>query len=422
MIARGEVAVPGDKSITHRALLLAALSDGRCALRGALAAGDTRATAACLRILGVRVGPLGEGRTLRVEGRGLRPFRAPRRHLDCRNSGTTARLLMGLLSAHAFESTLAGDASLRRRPMRRVADPLTQMGATIRLSAGGCLPATIRGGSLKPLSYDSPVASAQVKTTLFFAGLAGGVRVTVREPVASRDHGERLLRVLGARVRIEGTTVTVEPVERIPAFDGDIPGDISSAAFLLAAGVLAEGGELAVRGVGVNPTRTGFLRALARMGAPIEQRDRWLSLGEEAATLVARPAALAAIEVTPEDVPSLVDEIPMLACLAARSQGTSVFRGVGELRVKESDRLGLIRHNLAALGVRAEAEGDTLWVEGAQTPPRGRVRTAGDHRLAMAFAVLGTVRGAHVAIDDRRCVAVSYPHFFRDLTRVLTRG
>ena len=422
MIARGEVAVPGDKSITHRALLLAALSDGWCALRGALAAGDTRATTACLRALGVRVGPLGEGRTVRVEGRGLRPFRAPRRILECRNSGTTARLLMGLLSAHAFEATLTGDASLRRRPMRRVADPLAQMGATIRLSALGCLPATVRGGRLRALHYDSPVASAQVKTTLFFAGLAGGVRVTVREPQASRDHGERLLRVLGARVRVEGTAVTVDPLERIPAFDGDIPGDMSSAAFLLAAGVLAEDGELAVRGVGVNPTRGGFLRALGRMGATIEQRDRWLSLGEEAATLVARPAVLHAIEVKPEEVPSLVDEIPMLACLAARAQGTSVFRGVGELRVKESDRLALIRHNLAALGVRAESEGDTLWVEGAEGPPRGRVRAAGDHRLAMAFAVLGTVPGARVEIDDRRCVAASYPNFFRDLRSVVRRA
>ena len=419
MIARGEVLVPGDKSITHRALFLAALTDGSCVFRGALAAGDTRATAACLRALGVRVGPLGGGRAVTVGGGGLRPFRSPPSVLDCRNSGTTARLLLGLLAGHPLEATLTGDRSLRRRPMGRVADPLRAMGAEIATADGGRLPLTVRGGALHPYRYDSPVASAQVKTALLFAGLVAGVPVTVSEPVVSRDHTERLLQLLGVPVTIEGTAVSIHPVASLPAFAGEIPGDLSSAAYLLAAGLLAQAGDLTVRGVGVNPTRAGFLRVVERMGATLPQEERWISLGEPAATLRAGPAALTAVEVQPEEIPSMVDEVPLLACLAARAVGTSVFRGVGELRVKESDRLALVAANLSTLGVRAYVEGDTLWVEGTDVPPRGHVVTAGDHRLAMAFAVLGTVPGARVLLDDERCVGVSYPRFFEDLHAVL---
>jgi 3-phosphoshikimate 1-carboxyvinyltransferase len=416
VIVRGSVTVPGDKSITHRALLVAALSEGRCELRGPLRARDTLATAAALRALGVRVGPMGP--RVVVEGRGRRGLLAPGRVLDCRNSGTTARLLMGLLAGHPFTSTLTGDRSLRRRPMARVAEPLAAMGATVR-TTDGHLPATVAGGPLRPLDYSSPVASAQVKTALLLAGLVAGVRVRVTEPVRSRDHAERLLRLLEAPLSSDGLTVTLDPVERLPSFGGDVPGDISSAAYLIAAAVLAERGEVRLPGVGVNPTRTGLLDALERMGAPVEQAERWLSLGEPAATLVARPAALRAVTVEAEEVPRLVDEIPLLACLAARAAGTSVFRGVGELRVKESDRLALIARNLTGLGVTAYTEGDTLWVEGTGRPLRGTVSTAGDHRLAMAFAVLNVIPSAQVEIDDMDCVAVSYPSFVVDLLSVL---
>jgi len=420
MIARGEVLVPGDKSITHRALMVAALSDGRCVLASPLVAGDTRATAAALRALGIGVSPLSE-KGVAVTGAGMKPFRAPSRALACRNSGTTARLLLGLLAGHPFEAKLTGDRSLSRRPMARVTEPLRQMGATISAAQGERLPMVVRGGALRPLDWTSPVASAQVKTCLFLAGLSGGVRVSVTEPVTSRDHSERLLRLLGVRVEVEGTTVVVHPVERIPAFDGEIPGDISSAAYLIAAGVLAESGEVTIRNVGLNPTRGGFLRALERMGAKVEVVDRWTSLGEPAGTLVARPAPLSPVVVAADEIPSMVDEVPLLACLASRAeQGwTSVFRGVGELRVKESDRLALVASNLAALGVAAHVEGDTLMVEGSDTPPRGRVVTAGDHRLAMAFAVLRTVPGAEVELDDSRCVSISYPNFFRDYARIV---
>jgi len=225
MIARGEVVVPGDKSITHRALMVAALADGRCEFTSPLAAADTRSTAGALRALGVQVSPLSDKRVA-VTGRGLKPFRQPPRALACGNSGTTARLLLGLLAGHPFEAKLAGDRSLSRRPMARVTEPLRQMGAAIACAEGERLPMTIRGGALRPLAWRSPIASAQVKTCLFFAGLTGGVRVSVTEPVTSRDHGERLLRLLGVRVEVEGTTVTVDPADTIPAFGGEIPGDI----------------------------------------------------------------------------------------------------------------------------------------------------------------------------------------------------
>jgi len=413
--------VPGDKSVTHRVLMLAALAEGPCVVHGALAAGDTRASAACLRALGVPVGPLAEGRGVKVEGRGLRPFRRPARALDCRNSGTTARLLMGLLAAHRFRAVLTGDRSLRRRPMRRIADPLELMGARIA-TTDGHLPAVVRGGALRPLDYASPVASAQVKTALLFAGLAGGVPVRITEPLCSRDHTERMLRVLAVRCEGRGTVVELEPPDHIPAFDTTIPGDISSAAYLVAAALLAGRGGVRIANVGVNPTRTGFLRALERMGAPVAVEDYRESLGEPIATLVPGTRHLASVVVSPDEIPSMVDEIPLLACLAARAQGTSVFRGVGELRVKESDRLALVAANLRALGVRADSQGDSLTVEGTERPPRGRVVTAGDHRLAMAFAVLGTVAGAAVRVDDRACVAVSYPGFFRDLAKVRRHG
>lgn len=419
-VGGGGIRVPGDKSITHRALMLAALSSGRCRLGGALAAGDTRATASVLRALGVTVGPLGADRAIRITGGGLRPFRAPHVTLDCRNSGTTARLLLGLLAGHAFEASLTGDRSLRRRPMARIAEPLRRMGAEITASDGDRLPARIRGGALKPLVWDSPVASAQVKTALFFAGLTGGVRVTVTEPFHSRDHAERLLRLLGVHVDVDGTTTRVDPPESIAPFDGDIPGDYSSAAYLLAAGLLRRSGEVVVEGVGINPTRTGFARVIERMGARFEVQGRWMSLGEPGATLVARPARLRATEVRADEVPALVDEVPLLACLAARADGTSVFHGVGELRVKESDRLALVAKNLAAAGVDAVAEADTLRVTGTDRPLRGLVETAGDHRLAMAFAVLGTAPGGELELDDAGCVAISYPGFFQDLVRALT--
>jgi 3-phosphoshikimate 1-carboxyvinyltransferase len=411
----GVIRPPGDKSITHRILMLAALLRGTSAVRGALTSADARATARGLRALGADVSAMRPG-LVRVRGR---RWRTPDGTLHCGNSGTTARLLLGLLAARPFEARLTGDPSLRRRPMRRVTEPLVRMGATVVEERGGGLPLRIRGGPLRGLEWDLPVATAQVKTSLVFAGLAAGVRVAVREPAVSRDHTERMLRALGAPLRVEDRRVILEAapgwLAACPALDWQVAGDASSAAFLVAAALLATGGELRIHGVGMNPTRTGYLAVLARMGAAVVPETVREVCGEPVGDLVAHPATLRGTTVGADEVPSLIDEVPVLAVLASRAEGETVFHSVGELRVKESDRLGLLAANLRSVGARAEVVGEALHVEGTDRPPRGRVETAGDHRLAMAFAVLGRVRGARVALSERVSPAVSYPGFFAAL-------
>ena len=409
----GVVRAPGDKSISHRVLMLAALAKGKSELTGLLTGDDVKSTARVLRVLGAEISPIREG-IVRVSDARRTTHHA---RLYCGNSGTTARLILGMLAGLPGSATLTGDASLRRRPMRRVTEPLRQMGADIKEKGDG-LPLTIRGGKLRGLSYTSPVASAQVKSAILLAALTGKVPVTIREPYRSRDHTERLFTHLGLGIHEHNGALSYEPSGgSIPAFTMTVPGDISSAAFMLGAAVLAQDGELLIENVGVNPTRTGVLVVLARMGARVERVNLRDEGGEPVADLVARPARLAGTEVTAPEIPTLVDEVPVLAVLASRARGETVFREVGELRVKESNRLELIAANLRGLGVRAEALGNDLHVEGTEKPPRGRVDTASDHRLAMAFAVLGTVPGASVKLSEKKSVAISYPNFFRDLKR-----
>lgn len=420
MRVEGTVRVPGDKSITHRALMFAALARGTSQVGGALTALDAKSTARVLRQLGTEISPLRPGGVVRITGRG--GLRRPSAVLDCGNSGTTTRLLLGILAAHRFTATLTGDGSLRSRPMRRVTVPLSEMGARFTEHREDGLPLTVRGGPLRPLRYAMPVSSAQIKSSLLLAGTVGQVPVALREPHGrSRDHTERLLRAFGYEVEDREGWIEFTPGGRIDAFELEVPGDPSSAAFLIGAAILAQAGELRVAGVGVNPTRTGFLEVLARMGAPVARADSVTRWGEPVADLIVRPAALRATEVSPGEIAGLIDEIPLLAVLASRAEGTTSFREVGELRVKESDRLGLLATNLRAVGAQAEVSGDDLQVIGSDAPPRGSVRTAGDHRLAMAFAVLGTVPGARVRIDDLACAEVSFPRFsetFRSIGKV----
>lgn len=422
MNVSGSLTPPGDKSITHRALVLAALARGTSTVTRPLTSLDARSTAGVLRALGAKVDALRLGASVAIRGRGLRGLTRPRESLDCGNSGTAARFILGVLAGYPFPARVTGDASLRRRPMRRVTGPLTAMGAHFDEEGGDGLPIVVRGGRLKALEHRSAAASAQVKGALLFAGLVGKVPVTIHEPVRSRDHTERMLRALGVSVESDGTTVRLAPAESIPAFEITVPGDPSSAAFLIGAALLAERGEIELPGVLINPTRTGFLSVLARMGARIGITSTGETLGEPVGTLVARPTSLRSVEVTPEEVPALIDEIPLLAVLAGRAHGESVFRGVEELRVKESDRLTLLADNLRAVGITAEATADTLRVVGTDAPPRGRVETAKDHRLAMAFAVLGRAPGAAIRLSERASVAVSYPAFFDDLKRMTSRG
>jgi 3-phosphoshikimate 1-carboxyvinyltransferase len=417
----GTVQVPGDKSITHRVLLLAALARGMSRITGALTSLDARSSARVLRQLGAGVSPLRQGAAAMVQGRGS--FRRPIEVLDCGNSGTTTRLLLGLLSAHQFSATLTGDRSLRRRPMRRVTAPLSTMGARFIEQNGDGLPLTVEGARLQPLSYEMPVSSAQIKGAILLAGVAGEVPVSVREPHGrSRDHTERLLRSFGYRVAEIDGWIRFSPEGRIEPFDIQVPGDPSSAAFLVGAAIRAEGGELRISGVGVNPTRIGFLEVLRRMGGHVEIENTTAHFGEPVGDLLVRPGTLRATEVAAGEIPGLIDEIPLLAVLASRAEGVTSFRQVGELRVKESDRLGLIAENLRAVGAHAEVVGDDLIVEGGNRAPRGRVRTAADHRLAMAFAVLRTLPKAEIRIDDMACAAVSFPGFPQTLRRIRRRS
>jgi len=397
--------------------MLAALARGKSQIAGLLTGADVKSSARVLRQLGAAISRIQES-GVRVSGSRLL---TPSSRLNCGNSGTTARLLLGILAGQRFAATLTGDASLRRRPMRRVTEPLRQMGARIQERGDG-LPLTIHGGRLRGLVYTSPVASAQVKSALLLAALTGGVPVTIREPYRSRDHTERLFAHLGLGIREHDSVISYQPsAVSVPPFEMAVAGDTSSAAFLVAVAVLAEQGELLIENVGVNPTRTGYLVVLERMGARVERANLRDGGGEPVADLIARPAHLAATEVSAAEIPTLVDEVPVLAVLASRARGETVFREVGELRVKESNRLELVAANLRAIGVRAEARGNDLHVEGTERPPRGRVDTAADHRLAMAFAVLGTVPGAGVKLSEKRSVAISYPGFFKDLERIGAR-
>lgn len=411
MWVSGTAAVPGDKSLTHRLLLLAGLSPGRSRLRGALTSLDARSTAGLLRGLGVRVSPLRVGAEVLVNG--LPRFRRPEASLNCSNSGTSARLSLGLLAAHSFRSTLTGDASLRRRPMKRVTEPLAAMGARFEGTMPDRLPLTIRGGKLRALEWRLPVSSAQIKGCLLFAGVASAQPVALFEPAGrSRDHSERLLRSFGYSV-VEDPSgwIRFTPTGRLVPFDLEVPGDASSAAFLVGAALLAEGGSLRISGVGLNPTRTGFLRVLQRMGARIVAEPMGDRCGEPVGDLLVTPGPLRGTTVSAAEIPGLIDEIPVLAVIASRAEGVTRFHQVGELRVKESDRLGLLAGNLRAVGASAAAEADTLSVEGVTRPPVGRVTTEADHRIAMAFAVLGTLPGAKVRLDNIGCAAVSFPGF-----------
>jgi 3-phosphoshikimate 1-carboxyvinyltransferase len=414
-----EIRVPGDKSISHRALLLGALARGRSSVRGILPGADPSATAGILRALGVPVPALPpDGSELRIPGVGLRGLRSPSRPLDCMNSGTTARLLLGILSGQPLEAVLTGDESLRKRPMRRVTEPLIAMGATIReVGPPGFLPLEVRGGPLHPIRYRSPVASAQVKSALLLAGLVGGCRVELFEPRRSRDHTERML--VGAGVPLEegeaegGWRVLLDsPPGSLPPLDLDVPGDPSSAAFFVAWALMA-GSPLAIRGVGMNETRIGFLPVLERMGARIRvEPEAGAEGGEPVATLVVEGGTLRGTEVGEGEIPSLIDEIPVLAMVAARAEGVTRITGAEELRVKESDRIRALVDNLRTVGARVEELPDGLLVEGSDAPLRGRVRTHHDHRIAMAFGILGALPGNQIQVEDADVVEVSFPGFW----------
>lgn len=414
---RDVVRVPGDKSISHRSLILAALSNGSSRISGLLRSADVQSTANVLAAMGVSIES--EGESIRVVGLGLRGLIAPRRQLDCGNSGTTARLMSGVCAAHSFDSTLVGDASLSRRPMRRATEPLEQMGAhfTFRENPDG-LPLTIHGTSLASIGWKSPTASAQIKSAILLAALNAQVSATVTEPHRSRDHTERMLAARGVPIMVDGATVSIGVARNMEPLDSHVPGDPSSAAFFIALAALSEGRTIDLPDVCVNPTRTGFLDVVQRMGAVVRLSDESDSGGEPTATIHATGSgSLVSVSVGAAEMPSLIDEVPILACLAARADGETVVTGAGELRVKESDRIAATVRNLRAIGADAEERPDGMVIRGSRAPLAGRVETHGDHRLAMAFGVLAAMHENSIEIDLPECVAVSYPSFWSDLRR-----
>ena len=414
--AAGEIVVPGDKSISHRALILGALGATRTRIRGVLRSHDVQSTAGVLRAMGVNVPALAGD--MNIAGRGLRGLRAPDADVDCGNSGTTARLLAGVVAGLPVSVRFTGDASLSRRPMGRVAKPLRMMGARVETAEGERLPMTVHGGALQPIEYTSEAASAQVKSALLLAALVARVSVTVHEPEQSRDHTERMLQARGVDVRSMGRTVSLDPVESLSSLDVNVPGDPSSAAFFAALASLASSGELMIREVCLNPTRTGFLETLRAMGGHVHIENSRLEGGEPIGDVRVTPASLRATRVDSAQVPAMVDELPLVAILAARAEGETIIAGAAELRVKESDRIAAMVQNLRAIGAHAEEQPDGLIVRGNDSPLKGRVVTHGDHRVAMAFGVLGAIQGNEIEIDDPDCVAVSFPGFWEELHRV----
>jgi 3-phosphoshikimate 1-carboxyvinyltransferase len=408
--------VPGDKSISHRSLILASLADGESRIRGILESDDTRSTADVLRGLGVAIPALAAD--MKVNGVGLRGLRAPRTPLNSGNSGTTARLMAGVIAAHPFSATLEGDASLSRRPMKRVAEPLTYMGARFEFERGDGLPMTVRGADLRSIDWDTGGSSAQVKSAILLAGLVSGVEVRVTEKTRSRDHTERMLRAMGVDVENDRNQVCLRPARRLNPIEMEVPADPSSAAFFIALASLATEGELTLTKVGVNPTRTGFLQAMKRMGADISESVPGRRAEESTATLRVRPKVLRGIHITEEDIPFLIDELPLIACVAAGAGIDLEITGAAELRVKESDRINSVVQNLQAVGARAEELPDGLRVWGPRRELSGTIDPRGDHRIAMAFGVLSAATGNAINVMNPECVAVSYPGFWEDLRRV----
>ena len=412
---RGEVRVPGDKSISHRAVLVGAVAHGATPVEGFLRAEDCLATVRCVRALGIEVDD--DGERLVVHGGTLRE---PAGVLDAGNSGTTIRLLTGILAGQPFRTTITGDASIRRRPMDRVAEPLRRMGARITGRDGGRLaPLTVEGGGLRAVAYATPVASAQVKSAILLAALFADGETAVTEPSLSRDHTERMLNGFGVPVERDGLTVRLRGPARPQAAPVRVPGDISSAAFFLAAAAIVPGSALTVRGVGLNPTRTGILDVLRAMGAAVEIANARDEAGEPAGDVTVRAAPLHGTVIGGGLIPRLIDELPVLAVAASVADGETVIRDAAELRVKESDRIAALARELGAIGARIEAQPDGLAIRGVSRLRGGHAASGGDHRVAMALAVAGLRAEAPVTVDDTDCIHTSFPGFEETL-RLLT--
>lgn len=414
---RGEITIPGDKSISHRSVMFGSIAKGTTEITGFLQGADCLSTIACFQKMGVDI-ENNQDRIL-VHGNGLHGLKAPQETLDCGNSGTTTRLLSGILAGQQFSAVLTGDASIQKRPMKRIIDPLSQMGASIQsIADNGCAPLNICGRQLHGIYYTSPVASAQVKSAILLAGLYADSETRVTEPCLSRNHSELMLRHFGADILTEENSATIYPPNELYACPIHVPGDISSAAFFLAAGLLIPHSEILIRHVGINPTRDGILTICRAMGGDIRLQNIQNTSGEAVADILVRHSSLHGTEIGGNIIPTLIDELPVLAMMACFAKGETIIRDAAELKVKESNRIAVMVQNLTAMGADVTETTDGMIIRGGKTLHGAVIDSHLDHRIAMTFAVAGLMAERETEVLGAECVTISYPNFYEDLRKL----
>lgn len=414
---KGTVAIPGDKSISHRSIMLGSIAEGTTEVHNFLQGADCLSSIACFRQMGIDIE--NNGNIVRIHGQGLHGLKRPENTLDTGNSGTTTRLMSGILAGQNFECTINGDASIQSRPMRRIMTPLSLMGASIESIRGNdCAPLKITGQKLHGIHYNSPVSSAQVKSAILLAGLYAEGETSVTEPVLSRNHTELMLGACGGDIRSEGTTAILRPVKRLDAQKIIVPGDISSAAYFMAAGLIVPNSEICIENVGINPTRDGMVKICQAMGGNISLENVRDVCGEPVADIVVRHSSLHGTVVEGDIIPTLIDELPIIAVMAAFAQGQTIIRDAAELKVKESDRIAVMAENLSAMGVDITPTADGMIINGGKTPRGAQIQSHLDHRIAMSFAVAALASDGETEIIGSDCVNISYPTFYQDLFKL----
>lgn len=415
---QGQVTIPGDKSISHRAVMFGALANGTTRITHFLQGADCLSTISCFQKMGIEI--INTQDEILIHGKGLHGLKAPDETLYTGNSGTTSRLISGILSGQDFPVILTGDASICKRPMKRIITPLSMMGADIKSQSGNdCTPLMISPSKLHGIAYDSPVASAQVKSAVLLAGLYADGQTSVTEPAVSRNHTELMLRGFGATVKTEGKTATILPQPTLNGLDICVPGDISSAAYFIAAGLIVPNSEILIRNVGINPTRDGILRVAIQMGGNIEILNRRFDAGEETADLLVKSSSLHGITIEGDLIPTLIDELPVIAIMAAFACGTTIIKDAAELKVKESDRIAVVSENLLALGCDVTPTDDGMIIVGKKQLHGGVLHSYLDHRIAMSFAVAALMIPEEIEMKDAECVNISYPTFYEDLYAIM---
>lgn len=417
---KGEITVPGDKSISHRSIMLGSLAKGTTEVTGFLQGADCLSSIACFQKMGIEIENNPVTNTVRIKGNGLRGLSAPKDILDVGNSGTTTRLMSGILAAQPFISTVDGDASIRKRPMGRIMTPLSQMGASFEsLMSENCAPFRVKGGHLHGIHYDSPVASAQVKSAILLAGLYADDVTSVTEPYLSRNHTELMFESFGVDIRSEGTTATVAPATELTAQHIAVPGDISSAAYFIVAGLITPNSEITIKNVGINPTRDGIITVCRNMGANITLSNVKNDVGEPVADITVSTSSLHGCTIEGEIIPKLIDEIPIIAVMAAFAEGTTIIKDAAELKVKESNRIDVMVESLSAMGVDIEGTDDGMIIHGGRPLHGAAIHSKLDHRIAMSFTIAGGNAEGDTEILGAEAVNISYPSFYQDLQNLM---